>query len=450
MASIVPQIDIEVEAEFLASVLQGSKVVDKVLLESVEPEYFSIKSYKWIIELLKSREWKIFDKALLNQELFVIDDDEIKEQYRIQLEFLYDRELKFEEDAENKFKSFISYCKLNSSITDSFNKFNNADRIDLLIDNLSEGVQSAKKIIYNDDLKVYDFADDYENRQERRRNFRDNPDLNPRILTGIPGLDEQFFIKSPMIVDFKAPFKRYKSVILNAMGYAGMLQGFNGVIVVYENSYELSTDRFDSMFSGINYNRISNLLITQEEKDMLDRLFEWMKSWKNRLKIIKCVSRQTTVQQVEDRIKRWQDDEGFDPDFEVWDYLNIIASSKSYREERMEQAQVIWDMKGHADSFGVPIFTASQTNMDGLNAERLKAHHRGKSIDISQGLDISINIDQTEKEKEDGILVLSPEFARGFEITIPEIVLDIDIPRMQIDPCMYKLWEHAQRVNPFC
>jgi hypothetical protein len=63
-------------------------------------------------------------------------------------------------------------------------------------------------------------------------------------------------------------------------------------------------------------------------------------------------------------------------------------------------------------------------------------------------MDISIAIDQTKKERQEGILVLSPQFARNADITIPEIILDTDIPHMQIDPCLYRLWEKAMKENP--
>jgi len=442
-------LDIEVEAEFLASVLKKYSYIDNSLLKSVEPDYFSVDSYKWFVKLLIERDWEPVPKGLVDQELSSITDEDSRSKYKIQISSLYDREITFQKDAHKKFRAFVAYRKVNAAVTASFEGYNRTGRIDLLTDELESSAVEAKSIISESELEVHDFADDYDARQEMRRSIRDNPSLNPRVLTGIRGLDEQFIIKAPMLVEFIAPFKRFKSIILNALGYAGSLQGFNCVHVTYENSYGLTSDRYDSMFSGLNFNRISNMIITQEEKDNLDRMFEWIKSWSNRLKIIKCKSRETTVKEVEDRIKRLEDTNNFSPDFEIWDYLNIIAPSKRYREERHDQAQAVWDLKGHADKYNVAIFTAGQTNMGGVSADRLELEHRGKAIDISQGLDISIAIDQTKQEKQEGILVLSPQFVRSGEIKIPHVVLDTDIPRMQIDPSMYRLWEHAQRVNPY-
>jgi len=64
-------------------------------------------------------------------------------------------------------------------------------------------------------------------------------------------------------------------------------------------------------------------------------------------------------------------------------------------------------------------------------------------------LDVSIAIDQTKEEKDEGIICLSPKFARGFEISIPEIILDVDISRMCVSKELHNLWQEAVRINPY-
>jgi len=442
------QIDTKVEAEFLAAIVQGVDVVKDEALAVIEPEWFSVDAYQWFVRVLKSRNWRKVAYEYLDQELLSVADDATRSRYKDQLSNLYTKTLTFEQDAADKFTAYIAYCVANSRIRQAFEGFNRSSRIDLLLREVDEGVAQAKEVIQGDHFQIVDYAADYEMRQQRRKLERDNPSINPRILTGIRGLDQQFIFKAPMIVDFLAPFKRYKSIVLNAMSYAALLQGFNVAHVVYENSMELTTDRFDAMFMGMNFDRIRNYLISRDEKDSMDRLFTWMESWANRLKIIKCQPKVTTVVQVEDELKRMQDKSGLKFDLEVWDYLNLIAPTKNLREERLNQGQVVWDLKNHADQFDVLVIEASQTNMGGATADRLDASHRGKSIDISQGIDISIAIDQNEKERDEGLIVLSPTFCRWSQITIPEIVLDSDISRMVIDRDLHRLWDHALQVHP--
>lgn len=441
-------IDTKVEAEFISSIIRGLDLVKEETLSVVEHSWFNVDSYQWFVKLLKSRNWKPVPYDYLDQELLTVSDEATRAKYKEQLANLYTKEITFANDAVEKFTAYISWCVLNSSIRESFEGFNRSSRIDLLIREIVDGASKAKSVIEGNNFQIVDYAENYEDRQQRRKLERDNPSINPRILTGIRGLDQQFILKAPMLVDFLAPFKRYKSIVLNAMSYSGVLQGFNVAHVVYENSMELTTDRFDSMFMGMNFDRIRNFLISRDEKESMDRLFEWMRSWQNRLKIIKCHPKQTTVQQVEDELSRIQDKEGRKFDLEVWDYINLVAPSKNMKEERLNQGQIVWDLKNHADKFSVLIIEASQANMGGATADRLDQSHRGKSIDISQGIDMSIAIDQNEQEREEGIIVLSPTFCRWSQISIPEIILDSDIPRMVIDRDLHRLWEHALKIHP--
>jgi hypothetical protein len=443
------RLDERTELEFLASLVQGKSELSSDLLELLEPGYFTVASYQWLVRLLKERDWKPLPQGLLNQELLSIKDEQVRIQYQEQIPHLYTVELTFTEDAVQKYKEYISYCIINSTMKSSVDSYSRSGRVDLFLSDLRKGLFSAGDLLDGEALKPIDYASSYESRQLKRRSFRDNPTLNPRILTGIPGLDEQFVIKAPMLVDFMAPFKRYKSIFLNAMGYAALLQGFNVFHVTYENTVELTSDRYDAMFSELNYDRISNLLITEDERKELDRTFEWMQSWRNRLKIIKCVPKKTTVLEVEEQLERLKDKENFHPDLEIWDYLNLIGPSRRHKEERLEQGQIVWDLKNHADKFNVAVIEASQTKMEGVKSERLDLSHRGKAIDISQGINLSIAIDQTQQEKDDRIIVLSPHFTREGAITIPEIILDVDLPRMCISRSLYKLWSRALEINPY-
>ncbi len=443
------RIDENTELEFLAALVQGRTELGSDLLAMLEPGYFTVSSHQWLIRVLKDRQWKPLPLGLLDQELLRVENEQLRIQYKAQLPQLYGLTLTFVADAAQKYRQYIAYCITNSTMKAAVERYTGSGRVDLLLSDLKQGVTTATDLMEASPLRAVDYVGTYEERQARRKLTRDNPSLNPRILTGIPGLDEQFVIKAPMLVDFLAPFKRYKSIFLNAMGDASLLQGFNVAHMTYENSVELTSDRYDAMFSELNYDRVSNLLLSADERVLMDRMFGWMRSWSNRLKIIKCTPKITTVKDVEERLERLRDTENFRPDVEVWDYLNIIAPSRKFKEERLEQGQVVWDLKNHADKWNVAIIEASQTSMEGLKNERVELSHRGKSIDISQGINLSIAIDQTAQEKADGIIVLSPHFTREGDITIPEIILDADIARMCVSRSLYRLWDHAVKIHPY-
>ena len=441
-------LDEQVEAEFLATLLQKPEQFDRFFLNEIKPEFFQVDSYQWLIKLMREREWNPLALGLLDQELIGQQDEEQKEKYKLQITNLFSRELTFSEDAVKKFKGYMAFCAINLFVSDSFQAYQSTGRIDYLLQSVREGVVKAEDLISDDQLNILDYAERYDQRQETRRLERINPTITPKILTGIRGIDSQFEIKAPMLVDFLAPFKRYKSVFLNAMGFSALLQGFNVLHVVFENTVELTEDRYDAMFAHINYDRVRTLALTPEEKYNMDYVFNWVNGWQNRLKIVKCIPNETTVTQVEEELEKFRNRDGFSPDVEIWDYLNIIAPSKRISEERLQQRQIVWDLKNHAEKWNVAVIEASQANMEGARAERLEMGHRGKSIDISQGINLCIAINQTDQERDDGIIVLSPMFSRERPIIQPEIVLDSDIPRMLVSRELLNLWKQAEMVNP--
>ena len=443
-------IDVKVEAEFLAAILQDTKNIGRDVLHSVEEGYFSVDSYKWLVGQLKKQNWKPIPFDYVDQLLLdAFDDLDKRELYRSQLYFLYTKDLTFVEEAEKKFKTFIAWSLMKATVKTSFDGFDRSSRIDFFLKELQDGYIKAKSIVSEKNIDIVDYASHYEERMAKRKAERDNPAVNPIIMTGIPGLDEQFQIRAPMIVDFLAPFKRYKSIVLNSMGFVSLLQGFNVLHVVYENTIELTENRYDALFGNISYNRVSNLAISQEEKEALDRMFVQMKNWGSRLKILKCIPQQTTILELEEEIELLKHREGFVPDVVVLDYMNIVKPSTGVHEERLQQQKIVWDIKHMADYYNIPVFTASQAKMEANKVERMDVTHRGKSIDISQGINLSIALDQTKEEREEGILVMSPLFSREGDITIPEIVLETDLSKMLICHSHREMWKFAMKVHGY-
>jgi len=445
----VSKITWQVELEFLAAIVQGSSQLDTYILEYVEPGYFAVESYKWLVKQLAERSWKPFPIGFLSQlflESFPNDSDK-RDLYYIQLEQVFNKSLEFVEEAESKFRTFISFNLIKVASKNAFDNFERSGRIDYLLDEISERAKDAKNVITKDRVKIVDYAENYEDRMAQRREIRDNPDISPIIKTGIPGLDSQFQIRAPQLVDFLAPFKRYKSIILNTMGFSSLMQGYNVLHLVYENTIGMTAGRYDSLFSTLSYDRLSDLAITSEEKDKIDNLFLWVNSWSSRLKLLKCIPKRTTILEVEEEIEKLKFRENFTPDVIILDYLNIVKSSIKEKEERLQQQIILWDIKNMAEKYNVPIFTASQANMGANKVARMDNTHRGKSIDISQGLDLSIAIDQTPEEREDGFVVLSPLFSRWSKIEIEEVVCETDLNRMSICKSFREIWDIANRVH---
>lgn len=450
------ELDNKVVAEFLAAILQESDQIDKDILEYVDIEFFldeetgGVGSYKWLAKQLKSRDWETIPIGFLDQLLMEIPDPETRNKYRAQIQALYYRDLTFVKDADDKFRAWVAYCVINSTLRESLEGYNRTGRIDYLINDLKDASSKSESIVYSrQGLKSIDYIDDYKRRQKTRLERKINPNLNPRILTGIPGLDLQFQIRAPMIVSFLAPTKRYKSIVLNDLGFAALLQGFNVFHASFENKYEMTADRYDSLFSMIDYDRISAGLILPEEKQKIDATFEWMSTWDSRLEITEARRNETTVEAIRAALERLKYKKGFVPHVVVLDYFNLVKPVKQYKQDWLSQEEVIWDLKALAEDYNCAVIGASQSNRGGLSAERLQLEHQGRSLGFLQAVDLSIAIDQTPNEKSDGTVIFSPLVSRAGHIRIPEIVMSSDLSRMMISKELHKLWEHAIKIHPF-
>lgn len=450
------ELDTKVVAEFLAALVQGSDQVERSILEYIDIEFFAdeesggVNSYKWLAKQLKERDWEPIAVDFLDQLLLGVEDLETRGKYRAQIQALYHRDLSFVKDANKKFKDFVAYCVINSTLRGSLEGYNRTNRIDYLINDLQEVSKKSEDIVYGGQgLKSIDYIEDYHNRQQTRLERKLNPNLNPRVLTGIAGLDTQFQIRAPQIVSFLAPTKRYKSIVLNDIGFAALLQGFNVFHASFENKYEMTADRYDALFSMIDYDRISSGLILPEEKQKLDATFEWMSTWDSRLEVAEARRNETTVESIRKLLERLKYKKGFVPHVVVLDYFNLVKPVKNHKQDWLSQEEVIWDLKALAEDYNCAVIGASQSNREGLDAERLKMGHQGRSLGFLQAVDLSIAIDQTSNEKAEGLVIFSPLVSRAGHIRIPEIVMDSALSWMMISKELHKLWDHAAKIFPF-
>lgn len=451
---------VNIQSEILAAVLKGD-FSDRDVLSHVEPGFFNVDSYKWLVKILKDRKWQpvvweYVDPLLV--ESFKEDEDKL-EVYRNQIWNLYGRELTFKEDAVRDFVQFVAVSKVKAGIKDSFDSFEKSNRADFLFHGINKELASGRSILEGSGIEVVDYADGFDERQKERLYLRDNPDVNPVVKMGFREMDDQFEIKGAVIVNFLAPFKSYKSIFLNDISAAALMQGFNVVHIILENSVEMTQNRYDAYFNQINYDRLKAGALTPDELGTLKERMGWVNSWSNRLKIIKGVSKKTNIYDIEDRLARLEEKEGFVPDVVTLDYANILAcSDRSIREENLKQGQILWDIKYLVEKRKCPFFTATQTNQEGnkavrqiskneLTKKRVDSTHQGKAIDISQAVDYTFAINQTPQEKEEQIIMLEALLVRDGDIKQREVYLDCDIPKMMVSRDVDYLWEIAKEVH---
>lgn len=439
-------IDPKVELEFLASILQRRRPELYRVIPLLEPTVFSNEPYQWLARQLRTyfRQYKRPPsqhavEVWINE---AFEDDEHKRYSNLLA--LFDHALSFDEHASELFLNYVSARVYIEKSREAVQAYQRSKDIKLLLRDAKEAVSAGVSVQVQ--RPVLDYADGWDRREDNRKVRRDNPLLYKNFRMGIAEIDQQVPWAQGTLAGFLGPFKRYKSVVLNHMAFAGLLQGLNVALIIFENTIALTEARLDSRFTGVSQKRLEQYLKTKDEKETADTLLKRVGNWRQRVKIIKAKPNETTVADVEADLLALRLGEGFDPDLTIWDYANLIAPSGRHREERLQQTQVVWDLLAHAQDSLRPrlVVTAFQAKMEGAKAERLDVTHFGKTIGIIQGLDVAIAINQTEDERQDGAIVFSPLVIRNGYISQPHCGVLSHIDRMCIAEETDDLWKEVE------
>lgn len=469
--AMLPFIDPDTEAQLLAAYAQNNvELLRSGLLTDLNPSQFSVPIYQWFVEhVLQKQEdpppWPILHEKLVAE----IRKPEELEQYTMVLKRLYELPVTWAEESIGSFRKFIAFQTASSATRTCFEGYARTRNVDLSLRSLQKGIDDAMRVLDGHQLQVVDYAESWKEREGQRKVRRDNPDAYGRLRMGIARFDAQVKMEAGTVTNFLAPAKRHKSIILASLAYAGILQGFNVALVVVENTVELTTSRLDAMFLQLNYNRVCSYLKTKEEKAYADAVFARINSWPQRLKIIKGEPQQTGTLEVARELRIYEEREGFVPDVEIYDYLNIMRPSTKVgggRDDWQTQTQLVWDLQARAKQKSHPriVVTASQTNVAGLATDKegkpvkVQSQHQGRAIGITQGVDATVAIDlEPGRVDELGItipptIILSLLYMRDGAITDPEIRCVSEIDRMCLEREQRRLWnevEDGEQLPPF-
>lgn len=454
-------VDPEIEAALLAGILQQKEdVINSGLREVIKENHFITPAYQYLVGRILPKHPQPA-KPILSQ--FLVDNVEAldeREKLSTALLRLYDLEIstEFQADSIDIFRKFLAFQEVSTVIRKFYEDFGRTKNVELGIRELTSGLVNSAKLMEKKQIKVVDYTSTFSEREAKRKYKRDNPDLFPILRMGVWKFDAQIKMKAGTVTNFLAPMKRYKSVILASLAFAGLLQGFNVTLVVLENTVELTLDRLDSMFTQINYDRIVNSLMTSAERKVVDELFAKMNGWPQRLKIIKGDPHLMGVVEVRRELELLRRTEGYVPDVEIFDYLNIMRpSTGGQADDHLGQTQLTWDLQQEAKTPGEEkvVITATQSNMAGAEVDKegkpikLRQNHQGRAIGIAQAVDATIGID-IEQGKVDGDvaqppqIILSPLYLRDGVILYPEVRLVSEIERMTLDREQRKLWDETE------
>jgi hypothetical protein len=156
-----------------------------------------------------------------------------------------------------------------------------------------------------------------------------------------------------------APTGAGKSMVLVHLGAEALKRGLNVVHYTMELSDTVVAGRYDSCLTGIPLMELMN------EKEAIT---EEVKRLKGKLLVKEYPTKSASPTVIKNHLKRVVSS-GRKVDMIIVDYGDLLVPTIRYKEKRTELESIYEELRALAFDFDCPLWTASQTNRSGLNAE---------------------------------------------------------------------------------
>ena len=250
-------------------------------------------------------------------------------------------------------------------------------------DEISKVIEEALKL-GTDNNFGHDFIKDFE---ERYTITARNP-----VSTGFDRIDDIIkggLGKSELGVVI-APTGAGKSMVLVHLGAEALKAGKTVVHYTMELQDTVVGNRYDSCISGV---PLSDLFFNKNQvllkiKDVPGQLI--IKEYPT-----KSASTETLKQHIE-RLKK----KGIEPDMIIVDYADLLRPTRASAEKRYDLESTYEEMRAIAQIYKCPVWTASQTNRSGLNAEVITMEAISEAFNKCFVADFICSLSRTVQDKQ--------------------------------------------------
>jgi replicative DNA helicase len=186
-----------------------------------------------------------------------------------------------------------------------------------------------------------------------------------------------------------APTGAGKSMVLTHLGTMALKEGMNVVHYTLELSEECVGQRYDSCVSGI---RLSDLFMSKE------KVHEECVEVPGNLIIKEYPTKTASVNTLEAHLEKLKKSDQ-KIDLIIVDYGDLLKSATNYKEKRQELESIYESLRALAQKFECPLWTASQTNRSGLNAEVITMESISEAFNKCFVADFIFSISRTVRDK---------------------------------------------------
>ena len=187
-----------------------------------------------------------------------------------------------------------------------------------------------------------------------------------------------------------APTGAGKSMVLVHLGAQAVKQGKNVVHYTLELADTVVAARYDSAITGI---ELRNLPVFKE------KIYEEIQDIEGKLIVKEYPTRSASIQTIKSHLEKMVT-RGFEPDMIIVDYGDLIKPESSRKDEKRHQLETIYEeLRGISQIYNCPIWTASQTNRSGLNAEVITMESISEAFNKCFVADFIFTVSRTIEDK---------------------------------------------------
>jgi len=251
-------------------------------------------------------------------------------------------------------------------------------------DEISKIINDALKLGTSNDIG-YDYLADFEKRFELKTR-------NP-ISTGWTPVDKLMKggLGSGELGVVIAPTGAGKSMVLVHLGAHALLRGKNVVHYTLELADTVVAGRYDSLITGYH---LKDLRVFKEQ------IYDKVKEVPGKLVVKEYPTRSATVETIKNHLEKMKNHD-FKPDLIIVDYGDLIRPEKFSKDEKRHQLETIYEeLRGISQIYECPIWTASQTNRSGLNAEVITMESISEAFNKCFVADFIFSVSRTVEDKQ--------------------------------------------------
>tara|TARA_B100000282_G_scaffold52255_1_gene33461 strand:+ start:2608 stop:3993 length:1386 start_codon:yes stop_codon:yes gene_type:complete len=250
-------------------------------------------------------------------------------------------------------------------------------------DEVSKIIDGALKL-GSDNSFGYEYLADFEKRFEKK--------ARDPVTTGWKGIDDisKGGLGKGELGVVVAPTGAGKSMVLVHLGAQALKAGKNVLHYTLELADTVVAGRYDSAITGV---ELKNLAVFKE------KIYDEIKDLTGKLIVKEYPTRSASIQTIKNHIDKLRRRD-FVPDMIIVDYGDLIKPESSRKDEKRHQLETIYEeLRGLAQESECPIWTASQTNRSGLNAEVITMESISEAFNKCFVADFIFTVSRTIEDK---------------------------------------------------